>query len=243
MTKISVVIKYWVVILLSMVACTANAAKFHNPSISLLYGDNYVVEPAEQLTVTFEYAAAWEYIDLFMFAEKKFYGGEGDSYYGEFSPRLKLYQFQSEQLLKKLTLATTFERGKNGVKANLIGLGLDFKVAGFNYLTSNFYHRDAPNRSGDSWQITTTWGFPTEMFSLPLLIDGYFDWVISSSETEPHFHFNPQIKIDMKKLTDSRAQWYIGLEYDYWQQKYGIENRTDFDTNQNTASLLFKYHF
>ncbi len=123
-----------------------NAAKFHNPSISYLYGENFVVEPDTQQTLTFEYAAAWEYFDLFMFAEKKFYAGSGNGTgrYGEFSPRVKLYDFEQGSLLKKLPLATTFERGKNGVKSNLVGFGLDFNSTHFNYLTSNVYHRDAP---------------------------------------------------------------------------------------------------
>jgi nucleoside-specific outer membrane channel protein Tsx len=222
---------------------TAFAAKFHNPSISYLYGDNFVIEPSQQSTFTFEYAAAWDYIDLFMFAEKKFYSGSGSSYYGEFSPRVKLYQFKPNFLLKKITLATTFERGKNGVKADLVGFGIDFNTDTFNYLTSNIYHRDAPNKNGYGWQLTSTWSYSTEWFELPILLDGYLDWVFSGDEIKNFFHFNPQIKLDMKKILNSDKQWYLGLEYDYWENKYGIENSADFDTNQNTASLLVKYHF
>ena len=222
-----------------------SAAKFHNPSISYLYGENFVVEPDTQQTLTFEYATAWEYIDLFMFAEKKFYSGSGNGTgrYGEFSPRVKLYDFEQGSLLKKLTLATTFERGKNGVKSNLVGFGLDFNSTYFNYLTSNVYHRDAPDTAGHGWQLTSTWSLSTEVAELPILIDGYLDWVFISDESEANFHFNPQIKIDMKKWLGGNHQWYVGFEYDYWHEKYGIDNSENFDTNQNTASLLLKYHF
>lgn len=222
-----------------------SAAKFHNPSISYLYGENFVVEPETQQTLTFEYAAAWEYIDLFMFAEKKFYSGSGNGTgrYGEFSPRLKLYDFEQGSSLKKLTLASTFERGKNGVKSNLLGFGLDLNVLGFNYLTNNIYHRDTPSRAGHSWQLTTTWSMSTQVAELPILFDGYLDWVFISDESEAHFHFNPQIKIDMKKWLGGDREWYVGLEYDFWHEKYGIDNSESFDTNQNTASLLLKYHF
>jgi nucleoside-specific outer membrane channel protein Tsx len=47
----------------------------------------------------------------------------------------------------------------------------------------------------------------------------------------------------MKKWLGGNYQWYVGLEYDYWHEKYGIDNSENFDTNQNTASLLLKYHF
>jgi nucleoside-specific outer membrane channel protein Tsx len=35
----------------------------------------------------------------------------------------------------------------------------------------------------------------------------------------------------------------VGVEYDYWKNKYGIEDSPAFETNQNTASLLVKLHF
>ncbi len=228
-----------------LISPVAYSAKFHNPSISYLYGENFVVEPDTQQTVTFEYAAAWETIDLFMFAEKKFYSGSGSGtgYYGEFSPRVKLFDFEQGSVLKKLTLATTFERGKNGVKANLIGLGFDLNTESLNYFNHNIYHRDAPNKAGSSWQLTSVWSYSTKIYELPILFDGYLDWVFAGDEVENNFHFNPQIKIDMKKWLGGKQQWYVGLEYDYWENKYGIDNSENFDTNQNTASLLIKYHF
>jgi len=33
------------------------------------------------------------------------------------------------------------------------------------------------------------------------------------------------------------------IEYDYWKNKYGIESISNFDTDQNTASLLVNVHF
>lgn len=36
---------------------------------------------------------------------------------------------------------------------------------------------------------------------------------------------------------------YVGLEYDYWSDKYGIRDSEGFTTDQNTASALVKYHF
>ena len=79
--------------------------------------------------------------------------------------------------------------------------------------------------------------------SLPIVIDGYFDWTFSSSETNANFHFNPQVKVDMKKSLKSDIQWYLGLEYDYWHHKYGLENSSSLDSQQNTFSILAKIHF
>jgi len=36
---------------------------------------------------------------------------------------------------------------------------------------------------------------------------------------------------------------YVGAEYSYWKDKYGIENSSRLDTHENTTSLLVKVHF
>jgi nucleoside-specific outer membrane channel protein Tsx len=46
-----------------------------------------------------------------------------------------------------------------------------------------------------------------------------------------------------KALGWSHKQLYVGTEYSYWKNKYGVESSHNLDTNQNTASLLVKVHF
>jgi nucleoside-specific outer membrane channel protein Tsx len=41
----------------------------------------------------------------------------------------------------------------------------------------------------------------------------------------------------------AERQLYVGIEYDYWTNKYGINDTRYFDTDQNTASLLVKVFF
>ncbi|MNR45808.1 hypothetical protein D3C85_1647010 [compost metagenome] len=59
-----------------------------------------------------------------------------------------------------------------------------------------------------------------------------------------NLHINPQIKYDLGKLLGEKPrQLLVGIEYDYWSNKYGIEDSPGFDTNQSAASLLLQYHF
>lgn len=52
-----------------------------------------------------------------------------------------------------------------------------------------------------------------------------------------------------KALKWGEKQLYVGIEYDYWKNKYGIKDggfvSDNFvgSTDQNTASLLVKAHF
>ena len=87
-----------------------------------------------------------------------------------------------------------------------------------------------------------------------ILIDGFMDWVVNNkdasssernqSDYHANLHFNPQIKYDLGKSMGYEAKHlYVGIEYDYWSDKYGIKDSHGFPTDQNTASLLLKYHF
>ena len=46
-----------------------------------------------------------------------------------------------------------------------------------------------------------------------------------------------------KALHLGEKQLYVGVEYDYWKNKYGIKDSDAFTTDQNTMSFLVKVHF
>ncbi|UTA46970.1 DUF5020 family protein [Simiduia sp. 21SJ11W-1] len=221
--------------LLSLSAALPCAAM--DVSLSGLYGDNYAVEPERQATATLEVVAWGSWGDLFSFVDYKSFPGSdaANSWYGEIAPRFKLIDGEMP-----LYAAFTYERGKGDTEAYLGGLGTDFKVQGFKFLKANVYYRDSPNHTGHGWQTTVSWAYP--FANEHWVIDGYIDWVFSTEETEPHLHFNPQIKWDMQKALGSSMRWYVGLEYDYWYNKFGIDNDI-LESRQNTASLLVKLHF
>jgi len=230
-------------------------------SLSYLYGKDFVVNPSIQQTITFEHADRWKYGDNFMFIDSTYYNGEKDrnkgvhAYYGEFSPRLSLGKILDRRFefgpIKDVLLAMTYENGEDDTEAYLIGPGFDLAVPGFNFFTLNFYYRQTEgSRPGDDvWQITPAWSFTLPLGNSNLLIDGYMDWVVDNDQNahgtyHANLHFNPQIKYDLGKALGWREkQVYVGAEYSYWKDKYGIENSGKFDTNENTTSLLVKVHF
>ncbi|BFM12581.1 outer membrane protein OmpK [Simiduia litorea] len=221
----------------TLIILLSSTARAGDLSVSFLYGDNYVVEPALQSTATVEYATGWDRGDLFAFVELKKYHERGatNSWYGELSPRFKLIDSALP-----LYAAFTWERGKNDTEAYLAGLGTNLKLPNFTFSKVNIYYRDSPNKDGSSWQTTLSWAMP--LINGALIFDGYIDWVFSSQETAQNLHFNPQLKWDMQKQLNTSMRWYIGLEYDYWDKKYGIDT-DNIDSAQNTASLLLKMHF
>ena len=229
--------------LLVVTSSQLNAADFRSGSLSYLNGSNYKVVPEKQQTITFDYVAVWQWGDMYMFVDSTSFNNAGSTYYGEFSPRIKINEFSGDSFISKMFLAATFERGKNGLESNLYGVGFDFNVEALNYLTANFYQRDNPDVAGKGYQMTSTFSYSSPIGGIPILFDGYIDWTFSSDESEENFHLNPQIKIDMKQWLKTKQQWYVGIEYDYWQNKFGLEDSSLLDSNQNTFSFLIKWHF
>lgn len=230
-------------------------------SLTYLYGKDFTVNPPTQQTVTFEHADGWKYGDNFLFVDKIFYNGDKDflvgdnTYYGEVSPRLSMGKIFDRKFefgpIKDVLLAMTYEFGEGDVDSYLIGPGFDLAIPGFDYFQLNFYQRtsDGDRPGDDVWQITPVWSYTIPVGRSDIKIDGFMDWVVDNDKNargtyHSNLHFNPQIKYDLgKALRWGEKQLYVGIEYDYWKDKYGIEDSPSFDTDQNTASLLVKVHF
>ena len=237
-------------------ASAADLLQWQNNSLTYLYGDSYKVDPEQQQTLTFEHASGWSVGDVFFFVDAIHFSdvdaGDDTTYYGEFSPRLSFGKLSGAKLaagpVTDVLLAATYEFGENDIKAYLIGPGFDLAIPGFDYFQLNLYRRHLESDAdGDGlWQITPVWSYTLPVGGSDLVIDGYADWVLGNDGGyRNNLHFNPQIKYDLgKALNLSAKQLYVGVEYDYWKNKYGLEDGGFAgSTDQNTASLLVKLHF
>ena len=243
-------------------ALAADLLQWQDNSLTYLNGIDFKVDPPKQQTVTFEHASGWSFGDLFIFVDGIKYNteatngaGDGHTFYGEISPRLSLGKISGADLsfgpIKDVLLAATYEFGEDDVDSYLLGPAVDLNIPGFDYFQLNFYQRfPEGNRPGKGvWQITPVWSYTLPLGNSDVLIDGYMDWVVDNDQNSrgtyhANLHFNPQVKYDLgKALNWGAKQLYVGIEYDYWKNKYGIEDSGSFKTNQDTASLLVKYHF
>ncbi len=242
-------------------AMAGDLLQWQNNSLTYLYGKDFQVNPRIQQTVTFEHADAWKYGDNFFFIDKIFYNGKEDhfagenTHYGEFQPRLSFGKIFDQKLefgpIKDVLLAMTYEFGEDDTESYLVGPGFDLAIPGFDYFQLNFYNRHTEGgRPGDDvWQITPVWSYTIPVGGSDVLIDGFMDWVVdndvnSKGEYHANLHFNPQVKYDLGKALNLGAkQLYVGVEYDYWKNKYGIEDSQGFKTDQSVTSFLVKVHF
>ncbi|MDG9884867.1 hypothetical protein N7650_18685 [Pseudomonas sp. GD04058] len=232
-------------------------------SLTYLNGIDFKVDPPKQQTVTFEHASGWSFGDLFFFVDGIKYNteatngaGDGHSFYGEFSPRLSFGKITGTDLsfglIKDVLLSATYEFGEDDVDTYLIGPAVDLNIPGFDYFQLNTYLRtpDGKRDGKGVWQITPVWSYTVPVGNSNVVIDGFIDWVVDNDKSyHANFHFNPQIKYDLAKAMGWGEKFYVGVEYDYWSDKYGISHDSYLGkevlggTNQSAISLLVKAHF
>lgn len=224
---------------------------WQDTSLTYLAGKQFEVNATEQQTVTFEHASGLSFGDTFLFVDFTDYRDSSDasSYYGEFTPRFSVSKIGDVDAsfgpIKDVLVASTFEFGKGDVESLLYGLGLDLDVPGFDFFQLNFFYRDPQNNSSRGWQITPAFSYTMPVGESEIVIDGFIDYVFASENDnyEENLHINPQIKYNLGKLLwgdDHRL--FIGVEYDYWSDKYGIKDSSAFKTDQSAYSFLLKYH-
>lgn len=244
-------------------AMAGDTLLWQDNSLTYLNGTDFTVDPDKQQTITFEHASGWSVGDLFVFVDGIKYNGDaengagdGHTFYGEISPRLSLGKISGADLsfgpVKDVLLATTYEFGEDDVESYLIGPGFDLAIPGFDYFQINTYLRTTDgSRDGDGvWQITPVWSYTIPVGNSDLVIDGFMDWVTDNDDSyHANLHFNPQIKYDVAKAFGVGKKVYVGVEYDYWSDKYGIEDEGFVGseilggTDQSAISLLVKAHF
>lgn len=244
-------------------ALAADLLQWQDNSLTYLNGIDFKVDPPKQQTVTFEHASGWSFGDLFIFVDGIKYNteatngaGDGHTFYGEISPRLSLGKISGADLsfgpVKDVLLAATYEFGEDDVDSYLLGPAVDLNIPGFDYFQLNTYLRTTDGRrDGDNvWQITPVWSYTIPVGDSDLVIDGFMDWVVDNDDSyHANLHFNPQIKYDLAKAMGWGKRFYVGVEYDYWSDKYGIDDNGFVGseilggTDQSAISLLAKTHF
>jgi nucleoside-specific outer membrane channel protein Tsx len=221
-----------VLCVLSMFSSRANAGDFiewQSANIQLLRGWDYEVGKTQRTLVTLEYANKWRYGDLFIFVDgTRFDGGEKTAF-GEISPRFSfgkiLGQDLSYGIVKDVLLATTFEKGESKTEAFLIGLGLDLDLPGFTFFNANIYRRHDPQINDDIWQLTLAWKYPFRLFNTSFVTEGFSD---IAGNAGPTYHSNqfivPRLLVNTGSLLHGEDnQLWVGVEYSYWRNKFGIE--------------------
>lgn len=209
-------------------------------SLTYLNGSDYEVGDEDRQVVTVEHASGHSWGDTFFFMDRLKWDDGTTENYMEFSPRLSLGGVTGSDLsfgpIKDVLIATTWESGENFDNL-LYGVGFSFDVPGFNYFNANIYKVDNDLNDNDE-QLTLTWGLPFSLGNADFLYDGFLDWSSASDTNASEMNWTSQLKWNIGKYFGMKSKLYIGTEYAYWNNKFGIKG-----ADERNPAFLLKWHY
>lgn len=215
-------------------------------SQSFLYGNDYAVGDKRRAVLTFEYAGGHDWGDHFFFLDRIDGSNSGPDVYTELLLRLSGSKLTGSQMsfgiVKDLLLATRLEYASATDEKNaLIGIGADLAIPGFTFLKVNVFHRENDSVS-DNAMLNFAWAYPFALEKEQFVYDGFVDWVSGvAGEYATSLNFTSQLKWLVTQ--SDQYQVYVGVEFSYWRNKFGIRDSADLDTDESNFSALFKVHF
>lgn len=229
-------------------------------------------EDDSRTTYTLEHFSTYSnWGDVYGFIDYLDFGNANSDYYAEVHPRLSFGKITGSDLsfgpVKDVLLVAHYERGaecpgcKGHVSAQNLGVSFDLNVPGFNFVQVDLLRRDEHDpvfdhsRSGHGEQMSIAWSYPFSIGSQDFAFDGFIDWRSPEGSKDRDFGVNyrhsdfssqPQLKWDAgKAMMNFPKHLYVGIEYWYWNNKYGVKDggSTFGTTNDRVVQAMVQYHF
>jgi nucleoside-specific outer membrane channel protein Tsx len=242
-------------ILGAVIAANLSLFAFSTSSLSLLNGkfdgDSAVYDTSDKgdkTTFTFETFTKDEMGDVFFFvdyviADKyKLYSTKKTGLYGELAPRLSLSYLTgndlSNSVVKDVFIATQLNAGDSSdFRAELVGLGLDLKVPGFDFFSLNGYYRHVDltvgttDYSRDTYQISPVYGM--HFGNTGISFKGWIDVTAYSIQTQN------QLLYEVAKFGKSK-KFEVGFEHLYYYETKS-DNGTKLHPESSVLQVMGKF--
>lgn len=229
-----------------------------NTEIQYLHGDGYRVPGNDNdianSIVTVTHADGWALGRNFFFMDTLISeGGEPSqvNLYGEFYSSLSLSRLSGRNLsfgwIKDLNvtagvnLGESMDSPQSGTRVILYGATLDLNLPGFNYFNIDFLRFDTqePRELHGSWQITPAWQLPFTIAGSKWSFEGFADFISANDSGVARTALaQPQLRLDVGDFYGYTNHFFVGIEYQYWHNKYGIRGLHE---SLPQALLLWKF--
>ncbi|BBL72735.1 membrane protein [Methylogaea oryzae] len=160
--------------------------------------------------------------------------------YGEAYTYLSLSKLSGADLnygiLKDLDIAAGVNLGENtnstksGPRVILYGAAVELNLPGFSLFTVDILRHDQlePVFAGSSWQFTPVWKFPFTAFGAKWTLEGFTDFITGKNKGYVRQVLSqPQLRLDVGDQWGHPDKLYVGIEYQYWHNKYGIKGLSE----------------
>ncbi len=213
--------------------------------LTYLHGEHYRLGDAKRQVYTFEHAAGTSWGDSFFFLDHMRSANGGRSNYAEWAPRVSLAKITGNTwqyaLVKDVLLAGQIEMSSVATN-HLFGIGLDLAIPGLQFFQLNGYRRDN-DHVADNWQLTLVWARSFKLGQQQFLYDGFLDWASTSADQAANINITSQLKWLASDMLGITSKLYLGVEYVYWRNKFGVADSPALRSNESNINLLIKWHF
>ncbi len=219
------------------------AAIWSSTSASFLYGEGYQLASSENATIiTIEHASVWKYGDNFLFFDIFQPFDLDTGIYGEWHPRFSLGKMAGKDMsfafIKDVLIATELNVAQEW-RAYLYGIGFDLDIPHFNFFAINFFIRDDMTINDDTtWQISPNWNVPFTIGAAHFEFGGFLDYTGAEGDGKYQILTQPQLLLDVSNFSGKPGNFYAGIEYQYFKNKYGVDGLDD-----NLVQLMGKWVF
>jgi nucleoside-specific outer membrane channel protein Tsx len=234
----------------------SQAADWSDTEVSILkgskYHDNGNGSDIKKTIVTLQHASGYKYGRNFFFVDSLKSDRTDHHYgeiYGEYYHTLSYSKIAkadwSENFIKDVGLSGGINYGaKNSPYGSnptvyLLGTTFDLKIPGFNFFHLNFFaYNDNSTHSGfgggkncgqvaTTYQVTPTWNLPFSIGNAKFSFEGFMDIIGKHGSCEQQILTQPQLRWDIGNYFGQAGTVFIGIEYQYWKNKYGLKNHDD----------------
>jgi len=227
-------------LLTALVAPVASAEMFwSDTSWTLLRGSDYEVGDDEKFVYTLENASGHSWGSTFLFFDRLSNVNDGGhETYGEVGANFDIVKMDKGSFVNRIFIGTQAEFGPED--NFLYGVGAGLNIPGAKFFTVTLFKRNNGSVDNNN-QVTLTWAFP---FGGNFQYDGFLDATDSSDNAASSTNFTSQLKWDLGKnaLSMKPGKLWLGIEYVYWNNKFGIEDSPAFNTDERNINLLLKWH-
>lgn len=250
--------------LLAMLPLQAQAFDWVANEVQYLYGDTFR-EPfnpddVAKHTVTFQHADGHSLGRNYMFVDvlqSDRHDDHATEIYGEGYASLSLSKLTgvawSAGILKDVNLTAGINWGYKyyddvvvNPRVYLPGITLDFNLPGFNffnvdvlaYIDRGRYDGHDSDCRGTSWQVNPVWNLPFSLGGEKFSFEGYANFTGANGPCHASQLAQPQLRWDVGSHFGKPDKAYVGMEYHYWRNKFGIE-----DLDDRVPQALFVYKF
>lgn len=228
----------------------AQDAGFTTSNFQVKYGtfqEPGIEEDVPKNDFTFENASAGRWWSSYMFVDVFRSWSDADAnakeVYGEWYPSLSLRTIAgrppSTGVLRdvKITLGLNTGVRSTGPSpfALLPGVTFDLQVPGFAFFSvGTFVYIDRGRFQGQptdcaatTYQITPSWSLPFKAGAASLRLDGFVDFIGQHANCAAMVLTQPRLALDLSAFWAKPGRMFVGVDYLYWHNKYGIAGLTD----------------